>query len=179
MIEGHRFVDAYFTNNERTTVESVWFSQEEYAYRTHVINAVKGNVQWEKFLKHPIDESGRTVTYDDIMERTYVRIQELERTRDQMILKAMNVKDDFIQETHDNMSKDSMESLIKTFFTLDCRPTSTEEQNKERLFLFKLALFEWEEIANVKDKELKRDIRKSKTAIEALYHVVNFLYHRT
>jgi hypothetical protein len=179
MIEGHKFVDAYFTNNARTIVESVWWSETENVYRTHVVNVAEGNIQWEKFLKHPIDESGRCVTIDDLMERTYIRNQELERTRDQMLLKVMDVKDDFLQETYDNMSKDTMESLVKTFFTLDSRPTSTEEQNKERLFLFKLALFEWEEIANAKDKELKKDIRKSKSAIEALYHVVNFLYHRT
>ena len=179
MIEGHKFVDAYFTNNARTIVESVWWSETENVYRTHVVNAVEGNIQWEKFLKHPIDASGRCVTIDDLMERTYIRNQELEKTRDQMLLKAMDVKDEFVKETQDNVTKDSIESLLKAIFTLDCRPESTEDQNKERLFLFKLALFEWDEIGNIQDKELKKNIRKSKNVTEALYHAVNHLYHHT
>ena len=179
MIEGHVFVDADFVNNERTLVESIWWSAKEEVYRTHLVKAEEGNIQWEKFLKHPIDESGRCATIDDLMERTYIRNQEAENLRDQMLLRAMDVKDEFVKETQDNVTKDSMESLLKAIFTLDCRPESTEDQNKERLFLFKLALFEWDKIGDIQDKELKKNIRKSKNVTEALYHAVSHLYHHT
>jgi len=179
MIEGHSFLDAYFVNDGYDVVETLWYSEKEDTIRPYTLVAEEGDKQWEKFLKTPIDDKGRCVTIDDLMERTYIRNKELIQTRDQIILNAMSVKDEFISETHNTITKDSMNSLVKALLTLDSRAESTEEQNKERLFLFKLAIFEYEELAKVKDKELKRNIRKAKTAIEALYHLSTYLHHRT
>ena len=179
MIEGHTFVDAYFVDENYKTVESLWYSTEENVTRPYTVVADDSDKAWKKFLETPIDASGRCVTIDDLMERTYTRNKEIEAAIEESLLKAMNIKDEFISETHNTITKDSMNSLVKALLTLDNRAESTEEQNKERLFLFKLAIFEYEEFAKVKDKELKRNIRKAQTAIEVLYHLSTYLYHRT
>ena len=179
MIEGHTFVDAYFVDENYKTVESLWYSTEEDITRTFVVVADDNDKQWKKFIETPIDASGRCVTIDDLMERTYIRNKEIEASIKASLLEAMNIKDEFISETRNTITKDSMESLVKALLTLDSRAESTEEQNKERLFLFKLALFEYQELAEIKDKELKRNIRKAQTAIEVLYHLSTYLYHRT
>ncbi len=178
MIEGHTFVDAYFVDENYKTVESLWHSTEENITRSYTVVADESDRAWKKFLETPIDTSGRCVTIDDLMERTYIRNQELEADRKAIFLQMMNVDDQFVKETHENITKDNIESLLKSLFTVDCRPDSTEEENKERLFLLKLALFEYKQIAEAKDKELKRNIRKAQTSIEALYHVLTYLYHQ-
>ena len=49
-----------------------------------------------------------------------------------------------------------------------------EEENKERLFLFKLATFEWDKIKDA-DKTFKKNIRKAKDIHEVLSVISNHL----
>ena len=114
------------------------------------------------------------MTIDDLMERTYIRNQELEADRNAVLLEIMNVDDKFIKETHDDITKDTASALLKALFTIDRRVDSTEEENKERLFLLKLAVFEWEELKG-SDKEFKKNIRKAKDVREVIYHICNEL----
>ena len=51
MIDGHIFVDAYFTDEERKTLETVWFNPDSKEYNSHIIIAEEGDSEWEKFLK--------------------------------------------------------------------------------------------------------------------------------
>ena len=41
------------------------------------------------------------------------------------------------------------------------------------------ALFEWERLSHIKDKEVKKSIRKAKNVLEALKIVIPLLEHRT
>jgi len=174
MIEGHTFVDAYFVDENYKTVESLWYSTKENVTRSYTVVADDSDKAWKKFLETPIDASGRCATIDDLMERTYIRNQELEADRNALLLEIMNVNDKFIKETHDDITKDTASSLLKALFTIDRRVDSTEEENKERLFLLKLAVFEWEELKE-SGKEFKKNIRKAKDVREVIYHICNEL----
>tara|TARA_Y100001937_G_scaffold118784_1_gene173595 strand:- start:729 stop:1265 length:537 start_codon:yes stop_codon:yes gene_type:complete len=177
MIEGHTFVDAYFVNQEYNIVESLWYSIDEDVTRSYTVVAEENDNEWKRFLKTPIDEFGRCVTVDDLMERTYIRNQELETGRNKLVLDIVRAEREqslFIKEVEEDVTKDTIASLLRAVFTIDRRPDSTEEENKERLFLFKLAVFEWEELKGT-DKEFKKNIRKAKNATEVLYHICNEL----
>ena len=51
MIEGHKFVDAYFIDEERKTLDILYFDIQNKTYKNQVIVAEEGDSEWEKFLK--------------------------------------------------------------------------------------------------------------------------------
>ena len=174
MIEGHTFVDAYFIDEDRITLESVWFNPTTKTYTSHIIVAEEGDAEWEKFLNAPIDDTGRTVTLEDLYERTYIRLKELEEEQKQIVLNFSVADDKFIQEAKGEVTKQNLVRLLNLMFTLDNREDSTDEENKERLFLLKLATFEWDKLKDA-DKNFKKNIRKAKDVHEVLSVISNHL----
>jgi len=174
MIEGHTFVDAYFIDEDRITLESVWFNPTTKTYTSHIIVAEEGDAEWEKFLNAPIDNTGRTVTLEDLYERTYIRLKELEEEQKQIVLNFSVADDKFIQEAKGEVTKQNLVRLLNLMFTLDNREDSTDEENKERLFLLKLATFEWDKLKDA-DKNFKKNIRKAKDVHEVLSVISNHL----
>tara|TARA_R100000030_G_scaffold76226_1_gene59245 strand:+ start:74 stop:604 length:531 start_codon:yes stop_codon:yes gene_type:complete len=174
MIEGHTFVDAYFIDEDRVTLESVWFNPTTKTYTSHIIVAEEGDAEWEKFLNTPINDAGRTVTLEDLYERTYIRLKELEEEQKQIVLNFAVADDQFIQEAKGEVTKQNLVRLLNLMFTLDNREDSTDEENKERLFLLKLATFEWDKLKDA-DKDFKKNIRKAKDVHEVLSVISNHL----
>ena len=174
MIEGHTFVDAYFIDEDRITLESVWFNPTTKTYTSHIIVAEEGDAEWEKFLNTPIDDTGRTVTLEDLYERTYIRLKELEEEQKQIVTNFSTANDSFIQEAKGEVTKQNLVRLLNLMFTLDNREDSTDEENKERLFLLKLATFEWDKLKDA-DKDFKKNIRKAKNVHEVLSVISNHL----
>ena len=174
MIEGHTFVDAYFIDEDRITLESVWFNPTTKTYTSHIIVAEEGDAEWEKFLNTPIDDTGRTVTLEDLYERTYIRLKELEEEQKEIVRNFSIADDSFIQEAKGEVTKQNLVKLLNLIFTLDNREDSTDEENKERLFLLKLATFEWDKLKDA-DKNFKKNIRKAKDVHEVLSVISNHL----
>tara|TARA_B100001989_G_C24444425_1_gene415704 strand:- start:202 stop:732 length:531 start_codon:yes stop_codon:yes gene_type:complete len=174
MIEGHTFVDAYFIDEDRITLESVWFNPTTKTYTSHIIVAEEGDAEWEKFLNAPIDNTGRTVTLEDLYERTYIRLKELEEEQKEIVRNFSIADDSFIQEAKGEVTKQNLVKLLNLIFTLDNREDSTDEENKERLFLLKLATFEWDKLKDA-DKNFKKNIRKAKDVHEVLSVISNHL----
>ena len=167
MIEGHQFVDAYFTNNERTIVESIWYSKEEKTYRTHIVMAENNNPQWQDLLK--------VITVDDLMERTYIRIQEQKEILSESIAQVASEGEDWAQ-VKEQLNKGSAEAFLNVL-TFD--QSDDDEANKEKLFIFKLALFDWEPVKNSNDKELKKSLRKAKSIAEGVQLVLTHVLPST
>ena len=174
MIDGHIFVDAYFTDEERKTLETVWFNPDSKEYNSHIIIAEEGDSEWEKFLKTPIDDTGRCATLEDLYERTYIRLKEIEEAHKKIIIDSVMSEDKFLSEAKQDLNKQSMTKLLEVIFTLDSREDSTEEENRERLFLLKLATFEWDKLKDT-DKDFKKNIRKAKDVHEVLSVISNHL----
>lgn len=197
MYDNHIFVDAYFLDENRTICESLWYSNDEGVYRTHVAIAEDGDVEWQKLLKYPIDDTGRTITLEDLYERTYIKLKEdkeafkktIRRITDEdefagvkkeLQSEINNLKSEFetkkdeFETRKENLKKENIISLLNILVNLD-KSSELEDDNKEQLFLFKLALFEWDMMSDLKDKELKREIRKAKTVLEALHLALTHL----
>lgn len=155
MIEGHDFCDAYFTNNERTIVESLWWSKEDEVYRTHLIKAEEDNEQWKMLLQK--------ISIDDLHERTYKRIAEANDVFKETI-KDIAMNDDSIVV---GGSEDGLQlALIDFIFN--------EELDKEQLFAFKLKLFEVDKIKESHNRELKAKLRKAKNIVECIQVAIEF-----
>ena len=229
MIDGHRFVDAYFTDIDRINLETLWYCEADGKLRVHNIVAEEGDREWEKFLKTPIDETGRCATLEDLYERTYIKRDEDAAAKKEIAKKVIDeegfvqARDELAQELadlkveHEKTTQELWEEERRVNEDIDARTrkkledldtqvraqeqkvdtvkkqtimklldlvvdmdnAGNEEQDKEQLFLFKLALFEWERLSHIKDKEVKKSIRKAKNVLEALKIVVPLLEHRT
>lgn len=152
MIEGHIFVDAYFTNNERTVVETVWFSEDDQSYRTYNIIAEDGEADWHKLLE--------TINVDDIHERTYKKIKEQDEILKDSVVEVATERG-LIYDVN-VVSSDMYNALVRVLFD-----KFDEEEHKEKLFMMKLKLFEYPAIQRSKNNKLKSELRKAKTPLEA------------
>lgn len=157
MMDNHVFVDGYFTNNERTAVETVWYSEQEDTYRVFNVVAEEGDAEWEKLLE--------MVTIDDLHERTYKKISDdNEEFRDTMIKVATNDDNSWVSY-RDDLNKDALKAFINVVFDQNLK--QSDPNQKEKLFLYKMELFERDDIKACTDRELKKELRKATNMIDA------------
>lgn len=156
MIEGHDFIDAYFVNNEKTIVETVWYSPDEDKQRTYVIAAEEGEPDWHKLLE--------TISVDDIHHATYRRIREANQDFKDAIIRIASEGNDWVSYK-DELNRNTAKSFISILFEQDV----DDENAKEKLFMYKLELFEMDVIKNSTDREAKKALRKSQSVPEATY----------
>ena len=67
-MEDHSFLNAYFINEERTVVESLW-QDKEGVVRELTVEAREGDPAWENILNH--------IDIDTLHEMTFKRIRDL------------------------------------------------------------------------------------------------------
>ena len=153
MIDGHDFLTAHFTNNERTIVESLWVDPKTNEIREYTLQAVEGNEDWEALLKH--------IDIDTLHENTYKYIREQNQQFEDQVIRV--AKERGMIYDIDSINTDLYKAIIQYLF----KPFNSEE-DKEKLFMIKLQLFEVEEIKNNKNKDLKAKLRKSTTPLDAI-----------
>ena len=153
MVENHRFITAYFTNNERTVVESLWSNDELGTIRTFELVAEEDNPHWIELLKH--------ITIDELHERTYKFIRERNRDYEEEIIRIAKERG-LIYDIND-IDSQLYEVLAKILFK-EYNP----KKDKEKLFMFKLQLFELDFVKQCTDNDLKRNLRKSENFIDAI-----------
>lgn len=154
-MQDHEFQLAYFDNNERTSVTSTWLSPEG-TLRVEHCTAEKGDEVWEEILKH--------TTLDELHEKTTLHIRE----QNDIYREAVSViaREDGLIYDADDIANSSLhyDALLELLFGKNKK--GKEEQ--ERLFAFKLKLFEMTFIKNHSNKEMKAELRKAKTLAEAV-----------
>jgi len=153
MVENHKFITAYFTNNERTVVESLWSNDELGTIRTFELTAEEDNPHWIELLKH--------ITIDELHERTYKFIRERNRDYEEEIIRIAKERG-LIYDIND-IDSQLYEVLAKILFK-EYNP----KKDKEKLFMFKLQLFELDFVKQCTDNDLKRNLRKSENFIDAI-----------
>ena len=159
-IPGHEFLTAHFSNNERTIVESYWTTPDGKEKRVEYIEAKEGDPNWENLLTH--------IDIDSLHEATYKNIRDLDNSyKDQVIQIA---KERGMVYDIDSINTDIYKAITAAIF----KPFNPEE-DKEKLFMFKLQLFELEQIKNNKNKTQKAKLRKSKNIIEALKAAIDIV----
>ena len=106
-IPGHEFVRAYFSNNERTTVESFWTDGK--VERVEYIEAKDGDPNWENLLTH--------INIDDLHEATYKHIREQNDVFEDSVLKI--AKERGMIHDLNEMRNQNIHKLIKDRLYLD------------------------------------------------------------
>lgn len=165
MIENHTFINAFFTDNDRTVIESLWSNNDTGKIVPYHIVAEENEPAYQKLLEY--------IDIDSLHESTFKEIRRKKEARDSMLLEIAK-QEGFSVE---NIKKRQIGEMLNAWIRTGSDPELSDEQNKEHLFLLKLALFEWEKLVDVNDKELKKNLRKSSDSIEALYYVLDYLHH--
>ena len=151
-IPEHKFLSAHFTDNARTTVEVEWEAPDG-KIRVEYIMAEEDNVNWKNLLEH--------ISIDDLHEATYKHIREQNDIFEDSIIKIAKERG-LIHDLNEIRNQNIHKLIIDTIFG-----AFDEEKDKERLFLYKLKLFELEKIKKSKKDSLKKKLRQAKTVIEA------------
>ena len=144
MVENHKFITAYFTNSERTVVESLWSNDELGTIRTFELTAEEDNPHWIELLKH--------ITIDELHERTYKFIRE--RNEDYEVEVIRIAKERGLVYDINEIDSQLYEVLAKILFK-----EYDQKKDKEKLFMFKLQLFELDFVKQCTDNDLKRNLR--------------------
>lgn len=150
-MEDHSFLNAYFINEERTVVESLW-QDKEGVVRELTVEAREGDPAWENILNH--------IDIDTLHEMTFKRIRDLDNAYKEQVIAI--AKDRGMIYDIDSINTEIYKAIAAALFA-PFDPT----EDKERLFMFKLQLFEVEQIRDSKDKEGKKKIRQAKTMLAA------------
>ena len=149
-IPGHEFVRAHFSNNDRTTVESFWTDGD--VERVEYIEAKEGDPNWENLLTH--------IDIDALHEATYQHIKEQNAVFEESVIKLARERG--LLYDIDELSTDTYKLLSNMLFK-----KFNKEEDKEKLFLYKLSLFEVPEIKESKSSVKKKKLRQAKNILEA------------
>ncbi len=149
-IPGHEFVRAHFSNNDRTTVESFWTDGK--VERVEYIEAKQGDPNWDNLLTH--------IDIDALHEATYQHIKEQNAVFEESVIKL--AKERGLLYDIDELSTDTYKLLSNMLFK-----KFNKEEDKEKLFLYKLSLFEVPEIKESKSSVKKKKLRQAKNILEA------------
>jgi|TARA_B100001094_G_scaffold84596_1_gene80917 hypothetical protein len=153
MIDDHEFSDAYYINNERTTLKTEWIDNKDKSIlRPYIIEVDKDPEIYKKFLEMV------GVSEDWLNERTWERIKLQRENYELEVLEIAKRNNDFVQVVNQNDSKEFIEGLYKYLN----KPMSSKD-----LFTFKLSLFEHESVQKSKKKKVKSGIRTANSAKEA------------
>ena len=150
-MEDHNFLNAYFINEERTVVESLW-QDKEGVVRELTVEAREGDPAWENILNH--------IDIDTLHEMTFKRIRDLDNAYKEQVI-AVAKERNMIYDI-DSINTEIYKAIAAALFA----PFDPVE-DKEKLFMFKLQLFEVDAIRECTDKNAKRKIRQAKTMLKA------------
>ena len=152
MFNEENFITANFIDNERKTIEVLLKSDDGTAVNPYILEYDVDNSICQELLK--------LCSLDQLHENTYSKKQE-ERKVFVNQVKTIAQKEGLIKHIIEEVNPKFIELMMD--FLL-----SNKKEHIDRLFNFKIHLFEQDIVKNCKDQSLKSAIRKSKTPLEAL-----------
>ena len=152
MITKENYLTAIFIDNERKNIEVLLKSDDGKAVNPFILEYDPNNSICKELLS--------VVTLDQLHENTYIKKQE-ERKQFEKVVKKVAQKEGLLKKIIENVDSDFFKLLFD--FLL-----SSKQEHIDRLFNFKIFLFEQDIVKNCKNEDLKTAIRKSKTPLEAL-----------
>ncbi len=151
MITKDNLISAYFIDNERKNIECLLKSDVDKVY-TQIIPFDVKNDMYKMLME--------IVSLDDIHEVTYEKKKDERKIFEQKV-KEIAKKEGLIKQIIENVDPDFFKLLFD--FLL-----SDKQEHIDRLFNFKIFIFEQDVVKNSKNETAKTAIRKSKTPLEAL-----------
>lgn len=155
MVENAVFLNAYFIDDDRTVIESLWQHKDDMRTIPFHIVAEDDNPHYAELLE--------LMTLDDLHEQTYKNIKLQTEAFQSMTVKTASELG-MLYEV-DGLNNNFWEEVGKTLLTHDF----DAERDKESLFLYKLQLFEQPIIKESEDRDAKAELRKSKDFMEATH----------
>lgn len=149
--------DAYFFDNDRTVIRTI-YTDDENKEVIRDIPAQESNGQYRKFIV----EMEKLGGIDALHERTFAYLRETQESFENQVI-AIGKERGMLYDG-DVLNTDIFKLFCNTMFDT----SADEKEVKERLFMFKLALFEQEIIRESQNRELKAELRKSTTLLGAL-----------
>ena len=143
------FLTAYFIDNERKTIEVQTTTEDKKSVFTTIIPYEENNPQYQALIKF--------MNIDQLHESTHQRNKD---SRELFVNQVIEIaKRDGLLSNTGRVDNNFFPLVVKTIFA---------ETNSDHLFTLKLSLFEIDKIRNSKNEELKKQLRQSKTYIQAL-----------
>ena len=154
---------AHFTNNERTEIEVMLFSEDstedDVVLIPFNIEAKVGDADYD-WLVSKID-------IDQIHENTFNKFRrENEEFREMIVATGKEMELIVADKLEGNMHESLIESLFEPF---------DEDEMKESLFLLKLKVFEMDAIKSSKDRETKAKLRKAKNFVDVVKYTTQIV----
>ena len=147
----YEFLTAHFSNNERTVATVYWGNKDETI--EEIVTAEEDNPAWEKLLKH--------IDIDALHEATYKHIRDQVEAYEDEVIRVAKQRG-LIYDIND-IDSQLYEVLAKILFK-----EYDPKKDKEKLFMFKLQLFELDFVKQCTDNDLKRNLRKAENFIDAI-----------
>lgn len=144
-------ISAYFIDNDRQNIELMCRSEDHLSVFTEILPFDVNNEQFKILSK--------VVSLDELHEATWQKKKE-ERKEYEQEVKRVAVQEGLLKKIIENVDNDYFELMFDFFL-------SNKPEHIDRLFNFKIYIFEQEMIRNSKNEKVKTAIRKSKTPIEA------------
>ena len=152
MITKDNFITASFIDNERKNIEILLKDETNQKVISHIV---------EYDEKYPVcQELLKIITLDQLHENTYQKKKD-ERKDFESMIKRVAQKEGLLKRIIEGVDSDFFKLMMD--FLL-----SNKKEHIDRLFNFKIFLFENDIVKNCKDESKKTAIRKSKTPLEAL-----------
>tara|TARA_X000000368_G_scaffold145218_1_gene114571 strand:- start:34 stop:525 length:492 start_codon:yes stop_codon:yes gene_type:complete len=152
MITKDNFITASFIDNERKNIEILLKDETNQKVISHIV---------EYDEKYPVcQELLKIITLDQLHENTYQKKKD-ERKDFESMIKRVAQKEGLLKRIIEGVDSDFFKLMMD--FLL-----SNKKEHIDRLFNFKIFLFEKDIVKNCKDESKKTAIRKSKTPLEAL-----------
>jgi len=152
MFNNENFITANFIDNERKNIEVLLKSDDGTAVNPYILEYNVNNTICQELLK--------LCSLDQLHENTHSKKQEERKayiSQVRKIAKKEGLIDQIIEEVNPKFIELMMDFLL-----------SNKKEHIDRLFNFKIYLFEQDIVKNCKDQSKKTAIRKSKTPLEAL-----------
>ena len=146
------FVDAYFIDNERQNIEILTTNEDKTKVFPTIIPFDENNDMFKSLTS--------IMTLDELHENTYNKKKE-ERKLFIDQIKRIAQKEGLIKQIVEHVDSDFFKLMFD--FLL-----SDKQEHIDRLFNFKIYIFEQDIVKNSKNESVKTAIRKAKTPLEAM-----------
>ena len=160
-IPGHEFLTAHFSDNERTNVEVYWVTPDGLETRVENIEAKAGDPNWEDLLTH--------ISLEKLHEATYKHMQDNDMAFKEDVIKIAKERG-LIHDLSNLNDVETMKLIVEFIFG-----PFDPEKDKEKLFMFKLKLFEVDKIKKSTDREMKAKLRKAENLMDAIKAALKIL----
>ena len=150
--------DAYFFDNDRTIIRTIYHDDENREI-IRDIPAQESNSQYRKFISEMEEISGDTGPVDKLHERTMNYLRETQENFHEQVIQI--AKERGLVHDIDNINTDIYKAVAAALFG-----NFDPDNDKEKLFMYKLTLFEMDSIKNCKNRELKSELRKAQNLID-------------